>query len=236
MKNRILPVIAGLAAISASAAAQDEAVAQDGVYIRLGAGATFVSDWEQDFTYSPYGPYGFDVPPTGQMLDISKGLTAAAAIGFDYADGIRTELEYRYAKSDVDLVTPIGGFSESSGPLAPYDPDAEIKAHFLMTNFFFDFANSSPLTPFIGGGVGGAFVSNENAERDAALAYQGRAGVSLEMGTGFTADFEYIYLRTNELEFGPSADEFTAEGPFGRAATGDRYQSSSVMVSLRRRF
>ena len=155
---------------------------------------------------------------------------------FDYADGIRTELEYRYAKSDVDLVTPIGGFSESSGPLAPYDPDAEIKAHFLMTNFFFDFANSSPLTPFIGGGVGGAFVSNENAERDAALAYQGRAGVSLEMGTGFTADFEYIYLRTNELEFGPSADEFTAEGPFGRAATGDRYQSSSVMVSLRRRF
>ena len=72
-----------------------------------------------------------------------------------------------------------------------------------------------------GGGVGGAFVSKENAERDAALAYQGRAGVSLEMGTGFTADFEYIYLRTNELEFGPSADEFTAEGPFGRAATGD---------------
>ncbi|WP_428407480.1 outer membrane protein [Hyphococcus sp.] len=239
MKNRFLPIIAGIAAISASAAAQDAPV-EDGAYIRLGAGVSIAGDWEQDlaFNMDPSGPFSAgSLPPTEQQLDFSEGLTAAAALGFDYADGIRTELEYRYSKADIDQVTLLGGFTEENGsdPVS-FDPDAEIKAHFLMTNFFFDFANSSPLTPFIGGGVGGAFVSNENAERDAALAYQGRAGVSLEMGTGFTADFEYIYLRTNELEFGPSADEFTAEGPFGRAATGDRYQSSSVMVSLRRRF
>lgn len=221
MKNRILPIIAGLAAISASAAAQDEVVAQDGAYIRLGVGATFLGDHDRDFTYPP-GSIFLIAPPEGEATDFGTGKTFAAALGFDYADGIRTELEYRYAANDADTITQVGGFIDG----AVSEADGEMKAHLLMTNFFFDFANSSPLTPFIGGGVGGAFVTNEMEQRDAALALQGRAGVSVEMGTGFSADFEYIYLRTNELDFTPQ-DDFV---------TDDRYQSSSVMVSLRRRF
>ncbi len=230
MSKGYLSAIAGIAAAASTAGAamaQDEP-AVDGAYVRLGVGAAFVGDWEQDLAYNP--TVAFVTPPAaGQTVDNGRAMTFAGALGFDYADGIRTELEYRYASTPVASVTPAGGV-----PTAPANED--VTAHFLMTNFFFDFANSSPLTPFIGGGVGGAFVSNEMKERDAALALQGRAGVSLAMGTVFTADLEYIYLRTNDLDFGPSADEFILGGPLGPAISGDRYQASSVMVSLRRRF
>ncbi len=222
MKYRFLPLMAGLTVLSiAGGVNAQDAPAQDGSYIRLGVGATFLGEREREFAYN--GAVFAVTPPDGDVTDYGAGKTFAAALGFDYADGIRTELEYRYASSPEDTLTQVGGFSDGSVS----EVDGEMKAHLLMTNFFFDFANSSPLTPFVGGGVGGAFVANQFDERDAALALQGRAGVSLEMGTGFSADFEYIYLRTNELEFSDRIDFVVAD---------DRYQASSVMVSLRRRF
>lgn len=224
---------AGLMALGlAAASAQDDAVSAGSVYARIGGGVGFVSDWEQDFTYNPDTVFA-DTPPTGQSVETDTGYLGVFALGFDYADGIRTELEYKYASAGVDGVTlddPVDGPT----PASPVNDD--IAGHFLMANFYFDFANESPLTPFIGGGVGGAFIENESAERDAALALQGRAGVSLAMGGGFSTDLEYVYLRTNELEFGPSVDDFEPGGPAGPAITGDRYQASSVMVSLRKSF
>ena len=222
MKYRYLPLMAGLTVLSIVGGVHaQEAPVQDGSYIRLGVGATFLGEREREFAYP--GVVFALTPPDGDVTDYGTGKTFAAALGFDYADGIRTELEYRYASSPEDTLTQVGGLFDGTVS----EVDGEMKAHLLMTNFFFDFANSSPLTPFVGGGVGGAFVANQFDERDAALALQGRAGVSLEMGTGFSADFEYIYLRTNELEFSDRIDFVVAD---------DRYQASSVMVSLRRRF
>jgi len=212
------------------ALAQGEAV-DDGVYVRVGAGATFVSDWQQDITYNPNQLFIAIPLAQGQTISNSAGFAAVAALGFDYADGIRTELEYRYATSPIDSFVTEGGFR--AGLPAPVNDD--INAHFVFSNFYFDFHNSSRLTPFIGAGVGGAFVENENGDRDAALAYQGRAGVSLAIGGGFSADMEYIYLRTNKLVYGPADEDFTPAGPPVRI-DGDRYQSSSVMLSLRKQF
>ena len=214
-------------------AQQGEGDAQeDGFYLRAGAGASFVGDWSQSHTYNPDTTF-VTPPPTGQTVDNSEGLVGVFAIGFDYADGIRTELEYRYASSGVDsfmVIDPVSG----PAPVTPINDD--IEAHLIMTNFYFDFTNNSPLTPFIGGGVGGVFVTNESAQRDAALAYQGRAGVSLAMGGGFSADLEYIYLRTNKLVFGIDDDEFVPGGPVGPSISGARYKTSSVMMSLRKQF
>ena len=222
---------AGLAAFIGAASAQDE-ISQGSVYARIGAGVSFAGDLDQDFAYNPDAVF-VTSPPTGQSIETDTGYLGVFALGFDYADGIRTELEYKYAKADIDSAViddPV------LGPTPAATVNDDIVGHFLMANFYFDFANSSPLTPFIGGGVGGAFIENENAERDAALALQGRAGLSLAMGGGFSADMEYVYLRTNDLEFGPSVDDFEPGGPIGPAIVGDRYQASSVMVSLRKSF
>jgi len=218
------------------ALAQDEPQADDGVYMRIGGGATFLNDWEQDYVFNPNILF-FDPPPRGQRLDLGSGFLAGAAVGFDYADGIRTELEYRYASVSIDSAA-VDQFDFMSGfALTPFTPDEDsIDAHFVFTNFYFDFHNNSPLTPFIGGGVGGAFVSNESGERDAALAYQGRAGVSLALGGGFSADLEYIFTRTNKLAYGPRVEDFMETAPFGPAVIGERYQASSAMLSLRKFF
>ena len=221
--------LAGLmAAGTAPSFAQDSTV-DDGGYVRFGVGASFVSDWAQDLSYNPNIVF-VTAPASGQTVDNGKSLAFSAALGFDYADGIRTELEYRYASTPAGSVTPVGGPS-LAGPVKD-----SIGAHFIMSNFYFDFANSSALTPFIGGGVGGAFVTNEIDQRDAALALQARAGVSIAMGEGLSADAEFVYLRSNELDFGPGPGDFTIGGPVGPAITGERYQSSTAMLSVRKKF
>ncbi len=216
-------------ALPGAAIAQD--AVDDGIYVRVAAGAAFVSDFEQDITYNPNLVFAI-APPSRQTLAIGEGLTAAVALGFDYADGIRTELEYRYAKTDIDSVTVGGGFASDMTSF----PDVDVKAQLVMANFYFDFANDSPFTPFIGGGVGGAFVTNEAGDTDAALALQGRAGVSYDLGDGVSFSTEYIYLRSNELSYGPTDDDFAPAGPFESRIDGDRYQSSSMMLSFRKKF
>ena len=229
MKPVLASAILSASLLPVAAIAQD--AVDDGVYVRVAAGAHFGSDIDQDITYNP--SLAFVVaPPTGQTLAIGEGLTAAFALGFDYADGIRTELEYRYAKTDIDSLTAGGGFA----PDATSFPDADLEAHLVMANFFFDLYNDGPFTPFIGGGVGGAFVSNETGATDAALALQGRAGVSYDLGDGVMVSTEFIYLRSNELSYGPNDDDFTPAGPFSPRIDGDRYQTSSVMVSFRKKF
>ena len=222
----------GVAAISMSCAFAQEESVDDGLYVRIGVGATFVEDLEQDYTFNP-NFVSISAWPTGQRVENSEAATFAGAIGFDYADGIRTELEYRYASTEIDGVfqqDPVVG----DVPVTPAEGD--LKAHLLMANFYFDFDNDTPLTPFVGGGVGGAFVSNENGDSDAALAYQGRAGVSYDFDSGVSTSVEYVYTRSRDLVFGPNDDDFTPTGPLGPRIDGDNYIASSVMLSVRMKF
>ncbi|MEO1241276.1 MAG: P44/Msp2 family outer membrane protein [Pseudomonadota bacterium] len=238
--KRFLAASAIIVSSFSAASAQDE-VREDGPYFRIGGGVTFVSDLDQDFDRSPFIAtcLAIGCNPDRRIVSPDTGFVAGAALGFDYADGIRTELEYRYAMNEVSNIRLFEGESEAGdfggvGPVSTADVD--INAHFVLSNFYFDFYNDSPITPFIGGGVGGAFVDVGLGERDAALAYQGRAGFSLAIGGGFSADLEYIYLRTNKLRYGPKPEEFTPTGPFALAVTGANYEASNVMLSLRKPF
>ena len=235
MLKRVVAGVIVAVAVAGGAMAQD--APKDGFYIRAGVGLSFLSDLDQEFTHSPF-LVSVVTPPSGQIVDSKAGFIAAAALGFDYADGIRTELEYRYASNGVETITPIGGFDPAIGPnpFPPRGSDRGVNGHFILSNFYYDFRSSSRFTPFIGLGVGGAFVDIEGGERDAALAYQGRAGISYAFDDGFSADVEYVYLRTNTLRYGPDPEDFSATGPFEVAIDGDNYQSSSVMVSLRKQF
>ena len=224
-------VAGGLFAMFIAGAASAQDAPRDGFYVRAGAGANFLGDLDQDVAFSPFLTF-VSPPSTGQTVTTQTGFVAGAALGFDYTEGIRTELEYRFMTAGVGSVTRTGGFSD---PTVITTPNDDLNAHMLMSNFFYDFHNSSRLTPFIGLGVGGAFVENEFAQRDAALAYQGRAGVAVEMNSGFSIDVEYIYLRTNDLVYGPADDDFVLSGPSIRI-DGDGLESSTAMISLRKKF
>ena len=242
MVNRVFAfsIAATVAAASGAALAQEEN-AGDGLYVRVGAGASFASDWDQDIEQT-FGDASacaaIGCNPDRQTLSLDTGFVVSAAAGFNYTQGIRTELEYRYEKPGVSGRQFFeAGFDVTDSGLTGF-PDLandDINVHFVLSNFYFDFNNDTRFTPFIGGGVGGAFARNENDDRDAALAYQGRAGVSYDLGGGAALDLEYVYLRTNDFAFGP-ADENVAEGEQSVRLEGDNYASSSVMFSVRVQF
>lgn len=87
--------------LSGAALAQED-TAGDGIYVRVGAGVGFVGDLEQDLTSLPGAAcLAIGCNPDRQIVELDNGFTAAAALGFNYTEGIRTELEYRYATSGI---------------------------------------------------------------------------------------------------------------------------------------
>ena len=220
----ISTLVSSIAVVASGAAAQSET----GLYGRLQAGGTFLNDFEQNLTPDPTVVF-VAPPPDFQAVETDLGVTVGAALGFTYQSGFRTELEYRYASASIDTVQLLG---LATGLSVDIDDD-NANAHFVMSNVYYDFKNTSFITPYVGVGVGGAWVSlYDGLGSDSAFAYQGRAGVNLDMGPQTSLGVEYLYTRTRDLEF---EGEALAIGP--NAVVDDApYAASSILVSLTRRF
>ncbi len=225
LNNRALAWLAILLAPVGAEAA--EAARASGVYLRGGAGLAFGETLDQDLAYNPATVF-LVTPASSKSTELGDGLALAGAIGFQYAR-TRTELEYRRMEASIDSVAYAGG----SAPGTPIAND-DLTAQALMSNVYFDFVNASMFTPYIGVGVGGARVENELGERDAAFAYQGRAGVEVALSGALSLGAEYVYFRTVDVEYGPK--EFDPAGPDGPRTNGDPFVSSSVMGTVRLQF
>ncbi|MEM1396316.1 MAG: P44/Msp2 family outer membrane protein, partial [Pseudomonadota bacterium] len=147
--------------------------------------------------------------------------------------GTRTELEYKYIAPNVDLTRETGGFNSVTGGsegVAVTPPD-DFRAHFLMANAYVDVFRSGSTALFLGAGVGGGFFNNGFDQTDAAFAYQGRTGISVDVSDSITLMAEYVYLRTLEMKFGPSA--FSAENTVtDPRVVGEPFVMSNVGVSV----
>lgn len=222
-----------VAMVLLSGAAMADDAALSGLYARLEGGVSFPEKLKQDLTHNPNLVF-IVTPPSRQTVDAGTGYVAGGAIGFRYENGVRTELEYRYQSSDIDEVAFSGG-----APAASIFPDASLTAHLLMTNVIYEFRNSSRLTPFIGGGVGGAWVksalgSGDATDTDLTYAYQGRAGIALAVNDTTRLAAEYVYVRTGELKYGP--DEFTPAGPFEPQISEGEFAASTALISFEKSF
>ena len=226
MKRILLTALALLA--PSLARAQAPAERATGVYIRGGAGVSWAETLRQDLAYNPFiimiAPVDFE-----RSTEFGSGLALSGAIGFQYAR-TRTELEYRRMTPDVT-----GGFNRSTLGDTPFvlSGDEQFTVQALMSNVYLDLANQSPLTPYIGVGVGGARVETQSGARDAAFAYQGRAGVEFRVSPKLSLGAEYVYFRTLDLVYGPADEELVMGGPSGPRADGAPFVSSSVMGTIR---
>ena len=231
--KRALCVLATSCGFAGAALAQDAASTTAGqLYVKAGIGGVFVRDLDQSLTFNPNTLLTAIARPESRLTNIDNGLAAAAAIGFAYPAGTRTELEYRYSAPTISSVSDVSPFID---PTTANDVD-DFTTHLLMSNVYYDFKNTSPITPFIGVGVGGAFVSNGLGESDAAFAYQGKVGFEAAMSDSLAIGVEYSYTRSRDLAFGPSDDDFTADGPVGPRADGDGYVASTVLATIRKTF
>ncbi|MEZ5921226.1 MAG: P44/Msp2 family outer membrane protein [Parvularculaceae bacterium] len=230
MKRILLTALALLAPNFAIGLAQAQTPSDraTGVYVRGGAGVSWAETVNQSLTYNPFfvsiAPLDFE-----RSTEFGNGLALSGAIGFQYAR-TRTELEYRRMTPDVT-----GGFNRSTLGDTPFalSGDEKFTVQALMSNVYLDLPNQSPLTPYIGVGVGGARVESQSGARDAAFAYQGRAGVELRISPKLSLGAEYVYFRTLDLVYGPADEELVMGGPIGPRADGAPFVSSSVMGTIR---
>ncbi|HXI87467.1 MAG TPA: outer membrane beta-barrel protein [Parvularculaceae bacterium] len=218
--------------VSSAALAQDGALS--GFYARLEGGVSFPEKLTQDLTFNPSVAFPI-APPATQTVDARTGYAAGGAIGRRLGNGFKAELEYRFQSSKIDSVVLNGG-AVVSGPIFP---NVSLAAHFLMPNLIYEFRNSSPLTPFIGVGVGGARIrsslgAGNAADTDFTLAYQGRAGLAFAVGEATRLGVEYVYVRSGELHYGPR--NFTPTGSIGPQISGASFAASTVLISFEKAF
>ena len=106
-------------------------------------------------------------------FDGATGILAGAAVGYSFGaqnpnsplGGLRVELEYFYRQSNYDETSEVPSAAGESGDkleqelVRTYDRIGSMNSHNIFANLYYDFANTSRFTPYIGVG-GGVGVTN----------------------------------------------------------------------------
>ena len=194
---------------------------------------------------------------------------AAGKVGYAHASGLRLEFEYAFRNGDLDSVHGQAGDAAPRGLCPPGSPitssfncgklNGSLNVSSVMFNAIYDFKgllpSYIPVRPFIGGGVGGAFVhtktygqlngvpggsaglENVNFDDDkSAFAYQGIGGVTYQLRPNIAIDLTGRYFRADRV-IAPSTTTGianTVNAPIVNLGTfkGD-YKDASVTLGVR---
>jgi opacity protein-like surface antigen len=212
----VAAIVAGLAVTAAHAA-------EPGLYFGLGAGLSAPSSSNPILIRPNNAPHL-------TKTTFSAGWGLLGAVGFKTDAGFRTELEAGYRQSalqhmDAGVATGHQGIFSAMG------------------NILFDVGKGAAFQPYIGGGVGGAWVKWNNVQptasatlpgvlpvfndsSPAAFQYQGIVGVSFPFSaaTDFFAEYRYI---------GTTATQFESAALAGASFTKHTDASHNLMVGVR---
>lgn len=194
-----------LIAIPAIAAA---APARPGPYVSGFLGASFANEAD----ISTFDSTGIEV--ANDRVSFDPGINVGGTGGYDFGF-VRLEGEISYKHHEMDKMRD--NFTGTNYRRV----DGNIGALAVLFNSFVDFHNDSPITPYIGGGIGFAtlhlsdtFVSNRIPtpyflKDDASVfAYQAGGGIDIALNRIVSLDVGYRYLGTDKAVFdGNSAIE-----------------------------
>lgn len=187
-----------LAAVVLSTTAATSAMAA-GPYVGAAAGVSVFHD--------------SDLSLGGDTAELSYDMGGAVNVsaGYDFG-GLRVEGEFGYKGADVDKLEGI-----------KVEGDATIMS--LMANGFYDFKMASPVTPFVGVGIG--FIKGElddgfDSSDDTALGYQLSVGAAMQVAPNVHVDLTYRYQST--------FSDFKMDG------VDVSYGSSNVLAGVRLNF
>ncbi|HSE77492.1 MAG TPA: OmpA family protein, partial [Alphaproteobacteria bacterium] len=203
-----------------------------GFYVGGGGGVNWTED--SDFTANdPSVPFN----ATGE-LQFDTGWAAVGQVGYKGLGlpGLRLEFEFNYRDNDLDraVVDSLNGTSISAtelGALVGTGPaTGSVRSIAPMFNVLYDFNTGSPVTPYIGGGVGPAWVklklseisSGASSDTDLVFAYQGIAGLAYNITNNLSVWLDYRYFATQDPEWSLS----------GTTVDGE-YSNHTVMLGLR---
>lgn len=142
-------------------------------------------------------------------VELDPGLFIGGTGGYDFGFlRMEGELSYKYAN--------INSINDQINNFQFISPDGNIGALAMMFNAFFDLHNDSPITPYVGGGIGFAAVHLSDtyatdplngrqllygADDDTVFAYQAGAGLEFAINRRLSLDLGYRYFATDTANF-----------------------------------
>ncbi len=225
-----LIAISALIVMAASPAACFASPAKPGAYMSFFLGGSVPQD--ANATITEFNP----VTTKDALVQIDPGFNIGGTAGYDFGF-LRLEGELSYKQADITRVT------EQTFGVRYVNVDGYIGALAVMMNGFLDLHNESPVTPYIGGGIGGTSLRVSNTkgvdansgaannhvfEDDEAtvFAYQLGAGLEVVFNPHLSLDLGYRY-------FGTSRGHFVKNWP---SSTDLKFESHNAAIGLRVKF
>jgi opacity protein-like surface antigen len=225
-----LAVIATLIGAAAFPAASFAFPAQPGAYMSVFLGASAPQD--TSVTISEFNP----VTTKDAQVQFDPALNIGGTAGYDFGF-LRLEGEMSYKNGEISRV------SEATFGTRYVNVDGHLGAFAVLVNGFFDLHNDSPVTPYLGGGMGFASLNlsttrgvdastgalNDHIFRedsDNVFAYQAGAGIAVALNRRLSLDLGYRY-------FGTSRANFSKDWP---NSTDLKLESHNGAVGLRLKF
>ena len=209
-KLQVIAVSLASLAVGVVALPGAAAAAEKGLYLEGHAGAAFARDFQLDTT------------TLHQDAEHDIGWLGGIGFGYAYGNGVRGEIGLDYRENGVDKVGGVSGSGTS-------------RAGSLMLNGYYDFFRDSTIQPYIGAGVGLGYVDAHNIspvsgssvnDTDYDFAYQGMAGIAVDVAPRLKITLGYRYFTVPSLNFKTKA---------GAAIEGD-YATHEVMLGVRYSF
>lgn len=176
------------------------------------------------------GPYigaagGVSIVHDGDVTVTGLGTVTAeydAGYGFNVSAGynfepVRLEFEFGYKNADLDKISGPGGSASVSG--------TDITVMSYMINAFYDIKTNSPVTPYIGAGIGalnGELKSEGSKEDDTEFGIQAIVGAAYNFNKNLALDLSYRFQ--------------TAPSDFSKNDVSIEFMSSNIMAGLRYNF
>ena len=188
------------------------AVAQEGSYVGIHGGTNYLMDSDLE------GAGVF------QVSEFDIGFAVGGVVGYKWKSGLRAEAEVTYRKNELDKLDL--GFTTI--PASDGDRDSLV----FMANGFYDIDIGSKFMPYLGGGVGFAHISINDAsifgvtladDSDTVFAFQLGGGVNFALSPRVSFSLDYRYLHALDPEF---------DDEFGGSFEAE-YQNHTVMVTVR---
>ena len=203
-------VAAAVLAVTLALGAGTASAAEGRPYVGVAAGVAIL----EDSTLSDR---------TGSVsVTYNPGFVLNGTAGYEFKNGLRVEGEFNYRRAEMDRVS-VGNIGAAISSTA--------WSIGMMANGYYDFRNSSVVTPYLGAGIGFVNVNvgdgSINGIRvwskadDTVFAYQVAVGAALDMTRQAALDIGYRYFGTDDPRFD------TAKGT---------YTSHNIMLGLRYRF
>ena len=188
-----LSLLAGVAVSAMLLAAPQASANGYKPYVSVFGGASVLTQ-NPHIDYSTSGLYSYDI------LMNSPGYVIGGAVGVEWGNHVRTELELSHARWSSDKYRYYDHHTVDGGT-TDYSSGAAVSATYLLGNAWLDLNQGSRITPYIGGGAGigwanlGAFQTNYSGYDFSAtgFAFQLGAGVRINVSDKVVIDAGYRY-------------------------------------------